>query len=83
MDTVIIQRHDFIGMNYSLEVRPPFLDHKFVEIINSLPVKNKFNSSTGKIILKRYLKSNLNILHQKIRLEHRQYLEKFYLIIEK
>ena len=28
---VIIQRQDFIGMNYSLEVRPPFLDHKFVK----------------------------------------------------
>ncbi len=62
---VIIQRHDFIGMNYSLEVRPPFLDHKFVEIINSLPVKNKFNSSTGKIILKKILKKQFKYIAPK------------------
>ena len=62
---VIIQRHDFIGMNYSLEVRPPFLDHKFVEIINSLPVKNKYNSSTGKIILKKILKNQFKYIAPK------------------
>ena len=52
-------------MNYSLEVRPPFLDHKFVEIINSLPVKNKFNSSAGKIILKKILKKQFKYIAPK------------------
>ena len=33
---VIIQRHDSIGMFNSVEVRPPFLDHEFVEIINAI-----------------------------------------------
>ena len=49
----LIKRHDRIGMNYGLEVRPPFLDHKLVEFMNALPVEYKFTSSSNKIFFKK------------------------------
>ena len=55
-----IQRHDFIGMNYNLEVRPPFLDHEFVELSNSLPVNLKYNLYKTKIILRKLLNEKFN-----------------------
>ena len=44
------KRHDAIGMNFGIEVRPPFLDHEFVNLINSLPVNLKFDIKRRKII---------------------------------
>jgi asparagine synthase (glutamine-hydrolysing) len=55
-----IQRHDFIGMHYSLEVRPPFLDHEFVEVSNSIPVNLKYNLNKNKIILRKLLNEKFN-----------------------
>ena len=57
---VLIQRHDFIGMHYGLEVRPPFLDHEFVELINSLPINMKYNLYNTKIFLRNLLKEKFN-----------------------
>jgi len=57
---VVIQRHDFIGMNYSLEVRPPYLDHELVELINSVPTNLKYNLFNTKIILRKILEKNFN-----------------------
>ncbi len=57
---VLIQRHDLIGMNYGLEVRPPYLDHEFVDLCNSLPVNLKYNFSKNKIILKKLLNEKFN-----------------------
>ncbi len=48
----LIQRHDVIGMFFGLEVRPPFLDHKLAELVNSIPGHEKFSFSSNKIILK-------------------------------
>ena len=44
------KRHDVIGMNFGLEVRPPFLDHELVSLINSLPAELKFNLKKRKIL---------------------------------
>ena len=56
----LVQRHDSIGMFYSLEVRPPFLDHKLVEFINSIPAPLKFNLLENKIILKLLMKKKFS-----------------------
>ena len=55
-----IQRHDFIGMHYGLEVRPPYLDHELVELSNNLPINLKFSLNKSKIILHRLLKEKFN-----------------------
>ena len=57
---VLMQRHDFIGMNFGLEVRPPFLDHEFVELVNSLPVSMKFNEYKNKILFTEILRKKFN-----------------------
>jgi asparagine synthase (glutamine-hydrolysing) len=44
---------DRISMWHSLEVRVPFLDHKFVELCAQLPIKYKINNFTKKYILKK------------------------------
>jgi len=49
----VLQRHDFIGMHYSLEVRPIYLDHELVELSNQLPANFKFNLNTNKILLRK------------------------------
>ncbi len=51
----LIQRHDAIGMFFGLEVRPPFLDHKLAEFVNSIPGNEKFSESNNKILLKKLL----------------------------
>ena len=45
------KRHDTIGMNFGLEVRPPFLDHELVSLINSLPAEFKFNLRKRKMLV--------------------------------
>jgi len=52
----VLQRHDFIGMNYSIEVRPMYLDHELVELVNQLPVDFKFTLSENKIVLRKLFK---------------------------
>ena len=47
----ILQRHDVIGMHFGLEVRPPYLDHKLVEIVNRMPASFKIGLKKRKIIL--------------------------------
>ena len=44
------KRHDAIGMNFGIEVRPPFLDHELANLINSIPANLKFNIKRRKII---------------------------------
>ena len=43
------KRHDVIGMNFGLEIRPFFLDHDLASLINSLPTEMKFNLKKRKI----------------------------------
>ena len=42
-----------IGMANSIEIRTPFLEHKFVEFINSLPVEFKHNGIYTKYLFRR------------------------------
>jgi len=64
---VLIQRHDVIGMHSSVEVRPPFLDHELVEIVNQISTNFKFNLFKRKIILHDLLKNKFHqdYLHKK------------------
>ena len=65
---VLVQRHDSIGMNYGLEVRPPFLDHEFVDLINSLPTHMKYNESNNKILLRELLEKRLKYKISKVKI---------------
>ncbi len=48
----MLKKVDLMSMASALEVRTPFLAHKFVELINSLPIDYKVNKAGGKRILK-------------------------------
>jgi asparagine synthase (glutamine-hydrolysing) len=50
-----LELHDKVGMAASLELRVPFLDHRFVEFVAGLPVEYKVNAKFGiqKHVLKR------------------------------
>ena len=47
----ILTKVDIASMSNSLEVRSPFLDHKLVEFVNSLPVQYKLKGNRRKRIL--------------------------------
>jgi len=51
----LLVKIDIASMAHSLELRSPFLDHKFVEFSASLPPKLKLNGTTTKYLLKRAL----------------------------
>jgi asparagine synthase (glutamine-hydrolysing) len=55
----ILQKVDRMSMAHSLEVRPPFLDHRIVEFAASLPEKFKIRGSQKKLILRYLMKSKL------------------------
>jgi asparagine synthase (glutamine-hydrolysing) len=50
---LLLMRVDKMSMGVSLEARVPFLDHKFVELVLSLPTAVKAPNGTLKHILKR------------------------------
>lgn len=56
----VIKRHDAIGMHYSLEIRPPFLDQTFVNLVNSFPEKLKINLNRQKVIANKILFNYFN-----------------------
>jgi len=62
----ILTKVDRSSMMNSLEVRVPFLDHKFAELSFKIPSQLKIKDSNKKYILKRAMKSLLsgNILNQ-------------------
>jgi asparagine synthase (glutamine-hydrolysing) len=53
----ILAKVDRASMACSLEVRAPFLDHKFVEFVMGLPSKLKLKGFTSKYILKNAMKN--------------------------
>ena len=55
----ILAKVDRISMAHSIEVRPPFLDHRIVEFAARLPEKFKVNGSEQKVILRRLMKNRL------------------------
>jgi asparagine synthase (glutamine-hydrolysing) len=48
-----------MSMAHSLEVRPPFLDHRIVEFAASLPASLKIRGSRQKVILKELMRDKL------------------------
>jgi asparagine synthase (glutamine-hydrolysing) len=55
----ILAKVDRISMAHSLEVRPPFLDHRIIEFASSLPEEFQVNGSRQKVILKELMKGKL------------------------
>ena len=65
----ILTKSDRMSMAHSVEVRPPFLDHRIVEFAASLPANLKIRRSAQKFILRDVMKDKLpaSILnHRKI-----------------
>jgi asparagine synthase (glutamine-hydrolysing) len=62
----ILYKVDRMSMAHSLEVRPPFLDHRIVEFAASLPENLKIKGSTLKYLLRELMKDKLphSILHR-------------------
>ncbi len=55
----ILNKVDRMSMAHSLEVRPPFLDHRIVEFAATLPLPLKMSGARQKIVLKHLMKSRL------------------------
>ncbi|HWY58595.1 MAG TPA: asparagine synthase (glutamine-hydrolyzing) [Terriglobales bacterium] len=55
----ILNKADRMSMAHSLEVRPPFLDHRIVEFAATLPASLKIRGSRQKILLKELMKDKL------------------------
>ena len=55
----VLMKVDKMSMAHSLEVRPPFLDHRMVEYCYSLPTDRKLRGFTTKWLLKRAMESRL------------------------
>ena len=55
----ILVKSDRMGMAHSLEVRPPFLDHRLVEFAASLPENYKLRGSQMKFLLRELMKEKL------------------------
>jgi len=55
----ILTKVDRMSMAHSLEVRPPFLDHRLVEFAASLPAEFKIRGRSQKFLLKELMKGKL------------------------
>jgi len=55
----ILYKTDRMSMAHSLEVRPPFLDHRIVEFAASLPEKMKIRGTQQKFLLKDLMRGKL------------------------
>jgi asparagine synthase (glutamine-hydrolysing) len=55
----ILHKVDRMSMAHSLEVRPPFLDHRIVEFAARLPEKFKIRGGNQKVILKKLMRGKL------------------------
>ncbi len=55
----ILTKVDRISMAHSIEVRPPFLDHRIVEFAAALPDHLKIHGSRQKVILKNLMRDKL------------------------
>ena len=63
----ILTKVDHTSMAHSIEVRPPFLDHRIVEFASSLPADMKIQGSRQKVILRNLMRGKLSpaILNRK------------------
>jgi asparagine synthase (glutamine-hydrolysing) len=55
----ILNKADRMSMAHSLEVRPPFLDHRIVEFAATLPTALKIRGSMQKVLLKELMRDKL------------------------
>jgi asparagine synthase (glutamine-hydrolysing) len=55
----ILNKADRMSMAHSLEVRPPFLDHRIVEFAATLPPSLKIRGSRQKVLLKELMRDKL------------------------
>jgi asparagine synthase (glutamine-hydrolysing) len=55
----ILTKSDRMSMAHSVEVRPPFLDHRIVEFAAKLPASLKIRGRQQKVILKELMKDKL------------------------
>ncbi len=55
----ILNKADRMSMAHSLEVRPPFLDHRIVEFAATLPASLKIRGSQQKVLLKELMRDKL------------------------
>jgi asparagine synthase (glutamine-hydrolysing) len=55
----MLTKVDRTSMAHSIEVRPPFLDHRIVEFANSLPAGMKIQGSRQKVILRNLMRGKL------------------------
>ncbi len=55
----ILMKVDRMSMAHSVEVRPPFLDHRIVEFAAGLPAHSKMAGSQQKVILRALMKDRL------------------------
>jgi asparagine synthase (glutamine-hydrolysing) len=55
----ILTKVDRMSMAHSLEVRPPFLDHRIVEFAASLPMRHIMRGTNSKVILRELMKDKL------------------------
>lgn len=55
----ILNKADRISMAHSLEVRPPFLDHRIVEFASTLPDELKIRGAYQKVVLKELMRGKL------------------------
>ncbi len=55
----ILAKVDRMSMAHSVEVRPPFLDHRIVEFAATLPTSEKTEGSRRKIVLKSLMRGKL------------------------
>jgi len=62
----LLVKMDIATMANSLEARSPFLDHKLVEFVASLPSSYKFSASRSKLLLREAMKADLpdGVLHR-------------------
>ena len=57
----LLQKVDRMSMAHSLEVRPPYLDHRIIEFAASLPDHMKIDGRKQKVILKNLMKGKLPV----------------------
>ncbi len=55
----ILVKSDRISMAHSVEVRPPFLDHRIVEFASRIPASLKISGSHQKVVLQQLMKDKL------------------------
>jgi asparagine synthase (glutamine-hydrolysing) len=55
----LLQKVDRMSMAHSLEVRPPYLDHRIIEFASTLPDRFKVDGPRLKVILRQMMRSKL------------------------